>query len=86
MNASQQTTGFSRTIYRDFALFALAAISVGFAVSLMLATAIVLVAPETSHAAPERAANGPRIDKTKVARTNPNASIRQFLIRQLAAS
>jgi hypothetical protein len=90
MNASQQTSGFTRTIYRDFALFALAAISVGFAVSLILATAIVLVAPEPSHAAPDRAAAGPRTQKTQVAQENhadgSPTSARQLFIRQLAAS
>lgn len=45
MNAAPTTTSFSRSIYRDFALFALAAIGVGLAVSLTLATAIVLSVP-----------------------------------------
>ena len=45
MNQAANTAGFHRSIYRDFALFALAAIGVGLAVSLTLATAIVLSAP-----------------------------------------
>ncbi len=42
MNASQGSSTFTRSVYRDFALFTLAAIGVGIAVSLALATAIVL--------------------------------------------
>ena len=49
MNATSAT--FSRSVYRDLALFALAAIGVGIAVSLVLATLIVLTAPEPAHAA-----------------------------------
>ena len=74
MNASQHSTRFSRTIYRDFALFALAAVSVGFAASLVLATAIVLIAP-----APERTADETRANNTAVAYAPGNhvASLRQ---------
>ena len=46
MNTSSNTASFNRAIYRDFAWFALAAIGVGLAVSLTLATAIVLSAPQ----------------------------------------
>ncbi len=45
MNASQQATQINHSIYRDFALIALAAIGVGLAFSLTLATAIVLATP-----------------------------------------
>ena len=45
MNELPNTAIFNRSIYRDFALFALAAIGVGLAVSLTLATAIVLSTP-----------------------------------------
>lgn len=45
MNASQQATQTNHSIYRDFALIALAAIGVGLAFSLTLATAIVLATP-----------------------------------------
>ena len=55
MNAAQTST-FTRSVYRDFALFALAAVSVGVAVSMVLATAIVLMAPDSM-----RTAEGPRI-------------------------
>ena len=55
MNTTQAST-FTRSVYRDFALFALAAISVGVAVSMVLATAIVLIAPDSM-----RTAEGPRI-------------------------
>ena len=55
MNATPDTASFNRSIYRDFAWFALAAIGVGLAASLTLATAIVLSAPHAetaSNAAP----------------------------------
>jgi hypothetical protein len=45
MNASQQAKPINRSIYRDFALIALAALGVGLAFSLTLATAIVLATP-----------------------------------------
>ena len=45
MNKLQNTTVFNRSMYRDFALFTLAAIGVGLAASLTLATIIVLSAP-----------------------------------------
>lgn len=45
MNKSQNVTILNHSIYRDFALFALAALGVGLAVSLTLATAIVLSVP-----------------------------------------
>lgn len=54
MNTTQNTASFNRSIYRDFALFTLAAIGVGLAVSLALATAIVLSTPHrdaTTHPA-----------------------------------
>jgi hypothetical protein len=74
MHASQSNSSFNRTVYRDFALFALAAVGVGIAVSLALATTIVLLSPGTSHTA-----QGPRLHKTQVAhaQTNNAASIRQ---------
>ena len=50
MNATQATS-FTRSVYRDFALFALAAVSVGVAVSMVLATAIVLMAPDSTRTA-----------------------------------
>lgn len=55
MNTTSDTASFNRSIYRDFAFFTLAAIGVGLAVSLTLATAIVLSAPQhdtTMHSAP----------------------------------
>lgn len=57
-----QATTFNRSVYRDFALFALAAVSVGVAVSMVLATAIVLFAGDTT-----RTAEGPRSHQTAVA-------------------
>ena len=45
MHASQPVTTCKHSIYRDFALIALAALGVGLAVSLTLATAIVLATP-----------------------------------------
>jgi len=77
MNASQRTKPFAGAIYRDFALFALAAIGVGLAVSLTLATAIVLVAPGSAHTA-----EGPRIHNTHFAQTSGAAAS----IQHLAAS
>ena len=68
MNATQAAT-FNRSVYRDFALFALAAVSVGVAVSMVLATAIVLFAGDTT-----RTAEGPRPHQTAVAHA-ANASL-----------
>jgi len=67
MSTLQQNAAFNRSIYRDFSLFALAAIGVGLAASLTLATAIVLVSPSRDSAVdtspqPE----SPRIGKTRI--------------------
>jgi hypothetical protein len=67
MPTLQQNTVFSRSVYRDFSLFALAAIGVGLAASLTLATAIVLAAPSRDSAAgttPQ--AESPRLSKTRM--------------------
>lgn len=80
MNASQRTTPFTSTIYRDFALFALAAVAVGIAASLTLAAAIVLVAPEPAHAA-----QGPRVHRTQFAQA-PGADSANTSIQHPAAS
>jgi hypothetical protein len=80
MKASPGNNTFTRTVYRDFALFALAAVGVGMAASLTLATAIVLVAPSPDHAA-----EGPRIQKTQVAYAVQAANFPSS-IRQPAAS
>lgn len=50
MPTLQQPAVFNRSVYRDFSLFALAAIGVGLAVSLALATAIVLSNPNRDSA------------------------------------
>jgi len=50
MTTLQHTTTCKYSIYRDFSLFALAAIGVGLAVSLTLATAIVLTSPSRDNA------------------------------------
>jgi hypothetical protein len=71
MNTMQASTTFNRSVYRDFALFALAAVGVGLAVSLTLATAVVLAAPDSAPAAStdktERAAEGPKAYRTRLA-------------------
>lgn len=71
MNASRQTpasASFGARVYRDFALFALAAVAIGLAVSLTLATAIVLAAPEgVATAAERKAAESPRVARTRLA-------------------
>jgi len=62
MNTPSRATPFTGTVYRDFTLFALAAVAVGLAVSLTLATAIVLAAPETATAGERgQTAESPRI-------------------------
>ncbi len=69
MNTSKPAATFNRSVYRDFALFALAAVGVGLAISLTLATAVVLAAPDDAGTVkPERAAAGPRLQRTQVAR------------------
>jgi hypothetical protein len=68
MNTTQPAATFTRSVYRDFALFALAAVGVGLAISLTLATAIVLAAPDdAAPARHERAAAGPRVQRTQFA-------------------
>ena len=59
MSTLQQNAVFNRSIYRDFSLFALAAVGVGLAVSLTLATAIVLTSPSRDSVtdAPSQAAS-----------------------------
>ena len=68
MSTPAPSTPFTRNVYRDFALFGLAAISVGIAASLTLAAAILLIAPPPSHHA-----DGPRAFKTRVVSVTPAA-------------
>lgn len=71
MNASQQTTAINHSIYRDFALIALAAIGVGLAVSLTLATAIVLATPNRETSVSDaRVAVSPHLHNTPLAQTS----------------
>ena len=69
MSTLPQSAVFNRSVYRDFSLFALAAIGVGLAVSLMLAIAIVLVSP-TRESASDAA---PQADSARVARSSDTA-------------
>ena len=67
MPALPQSAVFNRSVYRDFSLFALAAIGVGLAASLTLATAIVLTTPSRDSAAdPAPQAESPRLSKTRI--------------------
>ena len=77
MNASQQATHINQSIYRDFALIALAAIGVGLAVSLTLATAIVLATPSrepTVNAA--RVAESPTLHNAHLAQAPIPGTVR----------
>lgn len=76
MNTTKPGTTFNRSIYRDFALFALAAVGVGLAISLTLATAVVLAAPSEDSTIKERSAAGPRITRTQLATGADAMSIR----------
>lgn len=60
MSTTKSSTTFTRSVYRDFALFALTAVGVGVAIGLTLATAVVLAAPDGGAAQPARAAAGPQ--------------------------
>lgn len=75
MPATQQSTVFNRSVYRDFSLFALAAIGVGLAVSLTLATAIVLTSSGGDSVADStQQAESPRLSKTRIAQS-PEAGL-----------
>jgi hypothetical protein len=67
MHASQPSNAFNHSIYRDFALIALAALGVGIAVSLTLATAIVLTTPNQTTISDARVMASPRFHKTRLA-------------------
>lgn len=70
MNASHQATAFNHSIYRDFALIALAALGVGLAVSLTLATAIVLATTNRETTVSDmRVVQSPRLHATRLAQT-----------------
>jgi hypothetical protein len=76
MNASQQAAHINHSIYRDFALIALAAIGVGLVFSLTLATAIVLATPnrETTVGAAQ-VAESPRLHTARLAQApTPDAA------------
>ena len=79
MNATQSDTTFNRSIYRDFALFALAAVGVGLAISLTLATAVVLTAPDGDRTTQSvHSAAGPQ--RTQVARNGMGSHSLQHLL------
>lgn len=67
MNTTKSGTTFDRSVYRDFALFALAAVGVGLAISLTLATAVVLAAQNDASTVKAHSAAGPRIARTQLA-------------------
>ncbi len=74
MNVAQRTPAFHHSIYRDFALIALAAFGVGLAVSLTLATAIVLATPSPKATVSDARKTAPQgFYKTRLALT-PNAA------------